>query len=116
MKTHLFRFVAVALSCVPFLAGQPVDDTELKQVIIFSRHSVRAPVAPNSYLDSYSVRPFPAFGVAPGILTDNGARLETILGGYYRLWLTKEGEYPTRQDWKCEPSTIVRLAAIRTCE
>src|SRR5665647_3709177 len=91
MKTQLLRLVTLALLCVPFLEAQPVDDTQLKQVIIFGRHSVRSPVAPNSYLNSYAVRPFPVFSVAPGILTDNGATLETILGSYYRLWLTKEG-------------------------
>jgi 4-phytase / acid phosphatase len=37
------------------------------------------------------VRKFPGFGVAACILTPNGAKLETILGGYYWLWLTKEG-------------------------
>jgi 4-phytase/acid phosphatase len=72
-------------------AEQPVDDTQLKQVIIFSRHSVRAPVAPNGYLNGFSVQNFPDFGVAAGILTPNGEKLETILGGYYRQWLTQEG-------------------------
>jgi 4-phytase/acid phosphatase len=91
MKTRLLQRVTLALFCVSFLAAQPIDDTQLKQVIIFGRHSVRSPTAPNSYLNSYSVRPFPVFSVAPGILTDNGAKLETILGNYYRLWLTKEG-------------------------
>ncbi|MGA2183416.1 MAG: histidine-type phosphatase [Bryobacteraceae bacterium] len=72
-------------------AARPVDDTQLKQVIIFGRHSVRAPIVANSTLDSFSALPFPAFPVDTGILTPNGATLETILGGYYRLWLTKEG-------------------------
>src|ERR1019366_812455 len=91
MKIHFLRPVTIALFRVSFVTAQPVDDTQLKQVIIFGRHSVRSPVAPNSYLNSYAVRPFPVFSVAPGILTDNGATLETILGSYYRLWLTKEG-------------------------
>jgi len=82
---------AVALFCVCSLAAQPVDDTQLKQVIIFGRHSVRAPVAPNAYLNNFSVQQFPDFGVAAGILTPNGEKLETILGGYYRQWLTQEG-------------------------
>jgi 4-phytase/acid phosphatase len=76
---------------VSFVTAQPVDDTQLKQVIIFGRHSVRAPVAPNSYLDQFSVQNFPDFRVGAGILTPNGEKLETILGGYYRLWLTQEG-------------------------
>jgi 4-phytase/acid phosphatase len=89
---HSPRVVALALFCVSGLAAQSFDDTQLKQVIIFGRHNVRSPVAPNSLLNTFSVQPYPDFGVAaPGILTNNGATLETILGGYYRLWLTKEG-------------------------
>ncbi len=71
------------------------------QVIVFGRHSVRASVAPNAYLNNFSVQNFPDFGVAAGILTPNGEKLETILGGYYRAWLTKEGlltgNTPSRQ-------------------
>jgi 4-phytase/acid phosphatase len=92
VKTRCLRWVTLSLFCVPFLAAQPVDDTQLKQVIIFGRHNVRSPVAPNSLLNTFSTRSFPDFGVAaPGILTTHGAALETILGGYYRLWLTKQG-------------------------
>jgi 4-phytase/acid phosphatase len=91
MKIQAFRLVALAACCGAFLTAQPVDDTELKQVIIFGRHSVRAPVAPNAYLNQFSVQNFPDFHVAAGILTPNGEKLETILGGYYRQWLTKEG-------------------------
>jgi 4-phytase / acid phosphatase len=92
MKMHSPRVVALALFCVSGLTAQSVDDTQLKQVIIFGRHNVRSPVAPNSLLNTFSVQPYPDFGVAaPGILTSNGVTLETILGGYYRLWLTKEG-------------------------
>jgi 4-phytase / acid phosphatase len=85
------QLAAVALLCGSLLKAQPVDDTELKQVIIFGRHSVRAPVATNEQLSPFAVQEFPQFGVAAGILTPNGEKLETILGGYYRLWLTQEG-------------------------
>src|SRR5208337_4917258 len=91
MKIHSLRLVTFALLCGSFVAAQSTDDTQLKQVIIFGRHSVRAPVAPNTYLNQFSVQNFPDFGVANGILTPNGETLETILGGYYRLWLTQEG-------------------------
>jgi 4-phytase/acid phosphatase len=92
MKTYSLRLVTLAFCFGSFLTAQPVARTQLKQVIIFGRHSVRSPVVPNSLLDTFSVQPFPDFGVAaPGLLTANGATLETILGRYYRLWLTKEG-------------------------
>ncbi len=97
MKTHLFRFVTLALLTGCFVAAQPADDTRLKQVIIFGRHGVRTPVVPNSTLNHFSVLPFPSFNVAgvanpgPSVLTTNGRANETILGGYFRLWLTQEG-------------------------
>lgn len=91
MKIFSSRLLAVILLSFSGLTAQAVDDTQLKQVIIFGRHSVRAPVAPNTYLDQFSVQNFPDFGVAAGILTPNGEKLETLLGGYYRQWLTQEG-------------------------
>jgi 4-phytase / acid phosphatase len=87
--------LAIIPLSISFLAAQPVpqpfDDTQLKQVIIFGRHSVRAPVAPNPYLNQFSVQNFPDFHVAQGILTPNGEKLEILLGAYYRQWLTQEG-------------------------
>ena len=91
MKTRYLCLGAFALSCGPFLAAQPADGTQLKQVIIFSRHGVRSPPVPNNTLNDFSERPFPVFSVAPGHVTANGATVETILGGYYRQWLMKEG-------------------------
>lgn len=90
MKFHSLRLAALVLCSISFLAAQTADDTQLKQVIIFGRHSVRAPAAPNSILNTFSAQQYPVFGVDAGILTANGAKLETMLGGYYRLWLTKE--------------------------
>jgi 4-phytase / acid phosphatase len=92
MKTNSVRRVTLALSCISFLAAQPADDTKLKQVIIFGRHGVRTPALPNSTLDNFSVLPSPVFPVS-GVanLTPNGGTNETILGGYFRLWLTREG-------------------------
>ncbi len=91
MKIQFLRLFLLALACASRLPAQGIDDTQLKQVIIFGRHSVRAAVAPNSYLDQYSAQQFPDFHVAAGILTPHGEQLETILGGYYRQWLTREG-------------------------
>jgi 4-phytase/acid phosphatase len=98
MKIHFVRLLTLALLCGPFLAAQSVDDTQLKQVIIFGRHGVRTPILPNTVagpglsLDAFSTLPFPAFPVSGvAVLTPNGGTNETILGGYFRLWLTKEG-------------------------
>lgn len=91
MNIPFRRLLPLALVCASSLAAQVVDDTELKQVIIFGRHSVRASVASNPQLNQFSVQKFPSFDVDQGILTPNGEKLETMLGGYYRAWLTQEG-------------------------
>jgi 4-phytase/acid phosphatase len=91
MKTPFLRLVALTVFCAPFVAAQPIDDTQLKQVIIFGRHGVRSPVVPNSVLNNFSVQPFPLFSSTDANLTINGGKNETLLGSYYRLWLTKEG-------------------------
>jgi len=96
MKTHSLRLVTLALLCGPFLAAQPADDTQLKQIIIFGRHGVRSPVMPNKALNFFSATQYPTFtdtlgnplGVA--VLTPNGGTIETLLGGYFRLWLIQE--------------------------
>jgi 4-phytase/acid phosphatase len=91
MKRHLARYVALAAWCVPILAAQRPDNTTLKQVIIFGRHAARTPVAPPSVTNSFSTLPFPTFSVAgQSVITPNGATNETLLGSYFRLWLTQE--------------------------
>ena len=99
MKTPIFQFVALALVSGASVAAQTVDDTQLKFVILFGRHGVRTPNSPNSVLNNFAVQPFPVFPDVPGnpqdntpsILTPNGAASETLLGGYFRLWLTQQG-------------------------
>lgn len=91
MKIHSLRLVTLALVPVAFLAAQPADDTQLKQVIIFGRHGVRSQHTSYSILNSFSAQPYPFFSSSNGDLTNNGKVNETILGSYYRLWLTKEG-------------------------
>ena len=77
--------------CVPFLAAQPPDSTVLKQVIIFGRHAARTPVVPNATLNTFSALPFPTFAASGlAVITPNGQTNETLLGTYFRLWLTQE--------------------------
>jgi 4-phytase/acid phosphatase len=91
MNIRCAGFTTLILSFGPFVAAQTADNTQLKQIVIFGRHAVRTPVAPNSLLDSFSALQYPTFAV-PGhaVITPNGKTNETILGGYFRLWLTQE--------------------------
>jgi 4-phytase/acid phosphatase len=98
MKIHWLQLLSLGLLCTPFVKAQPADDTQLKQVIIFGRHGIRTPILPNSFLNDFSAQMYPTFPPAPGapplgiaVLTPTGAADETILGGYFRLWLTNQG-------------------------
>jgi 4-phytase/acid phosphatase len=91
MKSHLARCFALSALCMPFVAAQAPDNTVLKQVIIFGRHAARTPVAPAQLTNGFSALPFPTFSVpGQGVITPNGQTNETLLGGYFRLWLTQE--------------------------
>jgi 4-phytase/acid phosphatase len=94
-KTSRLRLLAGLTTLVfafgTVVAAQTADNTQLKQIIIFGRHAVRTPNAANSALNNSSALPYPTFAV-PGltVITPNGRTNETILGGYFRLWLTQE--------------------------
>ena len=82
MKIHPLRLLAFAFFFGSLVNAQTVDDAQLKQVIIFGCHSVRAPVATNMQLDAFSTQNVLDFHVPAGYLTPNGEVIETILGGY----------------------------------
>jgi len=76
----------VGLLALPAFAAAP----QLKYVVILSRHGVRSPTWDRERLGQYSAQPWPDWGVPPGNLTPHGRSLITILGSYYRQWLTGE--------------------------
>src|ERR1039457_6177910 len=68
------------------------DGTVLKQIIIFGRHSIRAPTSAPDILNQYSADPFPDFvGVPTGYLTPNGQQAAGLLGSYFHDYLLHEG-------------------------
>jgi 4-phytase / acid phosphatase len=92
MRSCVTRCVTLAALCASFLAAQTPDTTTLKQVIIFGRHAVRTPVAPAAALNSFSALPYPSFAATgQAVITPNGQTNETLLGGYFRVWLTQQG-------------------------
>src|SRR5271166_4786357 len=91
MRLHTARYLALTALCVPFLAAQRPDTTVLKQVIILGRHAARTPVTTPDQMNAFSALKFPAFSSSsPAVITPNGTTNETLLGGYFRLWLTQE--------------------------
>ena len=74
-----------------WMPGKPHDKYALQQVIVFSRHSIRAPLS-----GSGSVLPYVTnhewfnWTSAPAELSTKGAQLETIMGQFFQKWLLSE--------------------------
>lgn len=88
----LLGFLSIFI--VPMVSAQlPIqdDDTTLKQIIIFGRHGVRSPLAPNSTLQVFATRAYFDFDNPTSDLTLHGRQAEILLGQYYRSYLLKEG-------------------------
>ncbi len=82
--------LTVALGVVPATrAGEP--DSELKLVIVLTRHGVRSPLQTNQALGKYAAEPWPEWTVAPGILTPHGREAMVLFGAYYRARYVQEG-------------------------
>jgi 4-phytase / acid phosphatase len=78
-------------------ASAAVDkDAELKFVVYFSRHGVRSPTGLPSQYNKYSHAEWPAWEVAPGILTPHGYHLMELFGAYDRLQLASQGLFNTK--------------------
>jgi 4-phytase/acid phosphatase len=97
----LFMASCVALCCACFVRAQTPNDptqkgdseknTELRFVVIISRHGVRSPTGKTDLLNQYSHQPWPSWSVPPGYLTAHGAQLMTLFGTYDRDRLAAEG-------------------------
>src|SRR5690349_13103681 len=55
------------------------EDSDLRYVVILSRHGVRSPTAKPEDLNRYSAEPWPDWGVGPGMLTPHGRDLMKIV-------------------------------------
>lgn len=65
---------------------------KLTEVVVFSRHNIRAPLAaPGSFISRVTPHSWHDFGVGASELTEKGGILETINGEFFRKWLVLEG-------------------------
>ena len=84
------RSLLLALSLVATVATAapaPMDGDQLKQVVLLSRHNLRAPVVASGALASATPEAWPRWEVAPGELTTKGGVLEVYMGRYIAQWL-----------------------------
>ena len=90
----------LSLCALSVLAALPVslsvraaeNDMQLQQVLMFSRHNLRAPLADNgSVLEQSTKKSWPQWSVPGGQLTTKGGVLEVYMGNYTREWLAQQG-------------------------
>jgi len=94
------------LFAFPALPGsrlRPVDETQLKfAVVSFAVMRTILPPVANSTLDNFSVLPFPAFGIDPGLVTSHGAAVEDDPGGT-TVCAHPEGLLTGKRHGRCPP-------------
>ncbi|MEQ3438584.1 bifunctional glucose-1-phosphatase/inositol phosphatase [Stenotrophomonas maltophilia] len=82
----LFLLIALAVSTATAMAA-PVADEQLQQVILLSRHNLRAPMVAFGALAKATPETWQRWDVAPGELTTKGGVLEVYMGRYVGQWL-----------------------------
>ena len=68
-------------------ATAPVEGDQLEQVVLLSRHNLRAPVVASGALAHATPERWPRWDVGPGELTTKGGVLEVYMGRYIGQWL-----------------------------
>jgi 4-phytase / acid phosphatase len=93
-KVILIGLLLALAGAVPVLAQtiREADDTTLKQIIIFGRHSIRSSTVPQATLDTFTSNTYPPFtGVPKGYLTPNGREAARLMGSYFHDYLVAQG-------------------------
>lgn len=115
------KFSLCALAVCSALTGISAyaadDDYQLEQVLMMSRHNLRAPLADNgSVLAQSTKKAWPKWDVPGGQLTTKGGVLEVYMGRYTREWLAqqglvKDGECPGSDDIYAYANSLQRTVA-----
>ncbi|MFA1660015.1 bifunctional glucose-1-phosphatase/inositol phosphatase [Klebsiella quasipneumoniae] len=123
MKKRLLAAAAAVAGAVMLSAGALAQDTaapegyQLQQVLIMSRHNLRAPLANNgSVLEQSTAKAWPQWDVPGGQLTTKGGVLEVYMGHYMREWLAQQklvtsGECPPENAVYAYANSLQRTVA-----
>lgn len=119
IKTTFLKYTVLALGiclALPSVAA-PLDTGGLRldKVVLVMRHGIR-PATDTAALQSWSAKPWPAFDVADGQLTDHGRAAIVLLGQWQRglldsLGLFKAGQCPPAQAVYVWSSPVARTQA-----
>ncbi len=83
MRFLLLLVLTVAYASAQQGAAAP-SGSDLRYVVVVSRHGVRSPTGKSSQLNQYSAAPWPGWSVPPGNLTAHGYSLMKLFGAYDR--------------------------------
>lgn len=87
--------VLVAIFIVTNFAPVLAANYQLEGVLVFSRHNLRAPTRSRAeIINQLTPYTWLKWTAPSGELSIKGGELETIMGQYFRQWLTKEGLIP----------------------
>jgi glucose-1-phosphatase len=119
MNKKIFAALLVAVCFASSVAnGQAAaEGYQLEQVLLMSRHNLRAPLADNgSVLEQSTAQPWPEWDVPGGWLSTKGGVLEAHMGNYMREWLADQGlvtsgECPAPQSFYAYASNLQRTVA-----
>ncbi|EEU9235965.1 TPA: bifunctional glucose-1-phosphatase/inositol phosphatase [Escherichia coli] len=106
--------IAAAVAGIVLLASNAQAQTvpegyQLQQVLMMSRHNLRAPLANNgSVLEQSTPNKWPEWDVPGGQLTTKGGVLEVYMGHYMREWLAEQGMVKSGE---CPPPYTVYVYA-----
>ncbi|MBB0464005.1 bifunctional glucose-1-phosphatase/inositol phosphatase [Escherichia coli] len=108
--------IAATVAGIVLLASNAQAQTvpegyQLQQVLMMSRHNLRAPLANNgSVLEQSTPNKWPEWDVPGGQLTTKGGVLEVYMGHYMREWLAEQGMVKSGE---CPPPDTVYAYANR---
>lgn len=79
---------------MPAAAATAAPALILEKSVLLMRHGIRSPNQTPEQLAKSATRPWPAWPVGPGLLTERGETLLRSLGGWYRLHYAAAGLLP----------------------
>lgn len=116
-KLKLAALAALVMLTATAEAQTAPQGYQLQQVLIMSRHNLRAPLANNgSVLEQSTPNKWPEWDVPGGQLTTKGGVLEVYMGHYMREWLAEQklvtsGECPTANSVYAYANSLQRTVA-----
>lgn len=118
LKFHIFCALSLGLSAFSADGAIPLTDNyELKEMVILSRHNIRAPLSGNdSVLGKATSHQWIDWSANASELTLKGGVLETMMGQYFRkltqaAGLFKEGTCPTTDEINIYANSMQRTVA-----